>query len=74
MDPDLALVLGLAVTILSIPAFLSAFADRRAPRAPIATILIGGALILYAVIVQPGDYALNQLPDVVVGVIARYLP
>ena len=74
MDPDLALVLGLLITALSIPSMLSAFSDRRAPRASIVTILIGGGLIIYAVHAQPGGYAINQVPNVVASVIARYLP
>jgi hypothetical protein len=74
MESDLALVLGLVVGALSIPSILSALSDRRAPRASALTILIAGGLILYAIETHPGGYTLNEVPDVVVSVIARYVP
>ncbi|MDF3414606.1 hypothetical protein HKX54_09090 [Sulfitobacter sp. M57] len=74
MDPDLALSLGMVIAAFSIPSILSAFSDKRAPRASALTILIGGALILYAVQTKPGGYTFAQLPDVLVAVLARYLP
>ncbi|QFT58660.1 hypothetical protein FIU94_07465 [Sulfitobacter sp. THAF37] len=74
MDPDLALVLGIVIAALSIPSILSALSDRRAPRASALTILIGGGLILYALQSKPQGYTLNQVPDVFVNVVARYMP
>ena len=74
MDPDLALSLGIVVAAFSVPSILSAVSDRRAPRASALTILIGGALILYALQTKPGGYTLGQVPDVFVNVVARYLP
>ncbi|MEP1768005.1 MAG: hypothetical protein ABJJ53_15375 [Sulfitobacter sp.] len=74
MDTDLALVLGLIIAALSIPSVLSALADRRAPRASAITILIAGGLILFAIQGKPGGYALQQVPDVFVNVVARYMP
>jgi hypothetical protein len=49
MTTDLALVLGIVIAAFSIPSILSAFSDRRAPRASAITILIAGALVLYAI-------------------------
>ena len=74
MDTDLALVLGLILGGLTIPSVLSAFSDRRAPRASAVTVLIAGALILYAVVAKPGGYSLAQIPDVFFGVLARFIP
>ena len=74
MNPDLLLVLGLIVITLSIPAILSALSDRRAPRAPIMTILIGGAMILYAATTKPGGSRLEDLPEVVTECIRSQLP
>ncbi len=74
MDPDLALSLGLVVGAFSVPSILSALSDKRAPRASAVTILIGGALILYASQSKPNGYALEEIPDVFVKVAARYLP
>ncbi|MFC6639558.1 hypothetical protein GV827_12280 [Sulfitobacter sp. JBTF-M27] len=74
MDPDLALSLGLVVAAFSIPSILSAISDSRAPRASALTVLIGGALILYAVQSKPGGYELGEVPDVFVSVVGRYFP
>jgi|AntRauMFilla1563_2_1112583.scaffolds.fasta_scaffold202375_2 hypothetical protein len=74
MDTDLALVLGLVFAALSIPSILSALADKRAPRASAITILIAGGLIIYAVQTHPGGYRMEQLPDVMMNVVARYMP
>lgn len=74
LDPDLALVLGIIIGGFSIPSILSAISDSRAPRASALTILIAGSLILYAVNERPGGVALEQVPDIFVNVVARYLP
>lgn len=74
MDTDLVLLVGIAIAALSIPSVLSALSDRRAPRASAITILIAGGLIVFAMQGKPGGYRLAQMPDVVVNVIARYMP
>lgn len=74
MDNDLVLVVGIILGVLSIPSILSAISDRRAPRASAITVLIAGGLILFAVQGKPGGYSLEQMPDVVMGLIARYMP
>lgn len=74
MDTDLALVVGIVIAAFSIPSILSAVSDKRAPRASAITILIAGGLIVFAVQGKPGGYQLEQIPDVFVNVIARYMP
>ena len=74
LDPDLALVLGIIIAGFSIPSILSAISDSRAPRASAVTILIAGGLILYAVNERPGGLTLQQIPDIFVNTIARYMP
>jgi len=74
MDTDLALVIGIVIAAFSIPSILSALSDKRAPRASAITILIAGGLIVFAIQGKPGGYKLEQLPDVFVNVIARYMP
>jgi hypothetical protein len=74
MDPDLALVFGIVLAVLSVPSIMSAITDGRAPRASALTILIGGGLILYAIQNHPGGFAMADIPDVFVRVAARYLP
>jgi hypothetical protein len=73
MDTDLALVIGLIVAALSVPSVLSALSDRRAPRASAITILIAGGLILFAIQGKAGGYSIQQLPDIFVNVLARYI-
>jgi hypothetical protein len=74
LDNDLVLVVGIILAVLSIPSILSAISDRRAPRASAITVLIAGGLILFAVQGKPGGYSLEQMPDVVMSLIARYMP
>ena len=73
MDPDLALTLGLVIVVFSIPSILSAFSDRRAPRASLVTVLIGGGLVVYAMQVQPGGYALTEIPDAFLRVVGQFI-
>lgn len=73
IDSDLILVIGIILAVLSIPAMLSAFSESRAPRAPIVTILIAGAMILYAVKTHPGGYAISDVPHVFFEVVGRII-
>ena len=74
MTTDLALVLGIVIAAFSIPSILSAFSDRRAPRASVITILIAGALVLYAIQTKPGGYTLEDVPNAFIRVVADYIP
>ncbi len=73
MDPDLMLVIGLVVGGFSIPSIMGALADGRVPRAAAIAVMVAGGLIVLAVREQPGGYALNDIPDVFVEVVARYI-
>jgi len=72
MDTDLALVLGLALAVLSIPSIVSAFADSRPPRVSIITVVIAAGLVVYAFLAHPDGYSLRDIPNAIVNVIARY--
>jgi len=74
MDTDLALILGLVIGGFSIPSIVSSISDGRAPRVSMITILLAGALILYALAAKPGGYRIDQVPDVFFSVIDRILP
>jgi hypothetical protein len=74
MDTDLAMVLGITIACFSVPSLLSAFSDRRAPRAPALIILIATGLIVYASTNSPGGYQLGELPGVFARVIRQLLP
>ncbi|MFV0512360.1 MAG: hypothetical protein ACK5MY_01810 [Jhaorihella sp.] len=74
MDTDLALVLGLVLALLAVPSMVSAFSDRRAPRASVVIIAIAGGLIIYAVMAHPGGYPVADVPGVFFSVVARFWP
>ena len=65
------LVVGLALVTFGIPALVSAFSDSRRPRAAAVAFVLGGALIAYAVMTNPGGYEIGDVPDVVATVVAR---
>jgi hypothetical protein len=73
MDPDLSLVIGLVLAVLTVPSLMSAYIDGRAPRAGAVFVLIAGGLIVYALSTRPGGYALSEIPDAFFRVIGRYV-
>lgn len=74
MDADMALVIGLVVALFAIPAMVSAYSDGRAPRVAALAVLVAGGLMIWAITSKPGGYALNEIPDVIIGVLGRVLP
>ncbi len=72
MDPDLFLVIGLIVGVLSIPSLLSAFSESRTPRAGAIMVLIAGVLLVLAFQNKAGGYTIAEIPDVFFKVIGRY--
>ncbi len=73
MDPDLCLIVGLGLGVLSMPALLSAISDSRAPRGGGLTLLAAVGLVAYAVLQKPSGYQLEQIPDVFYSVLNRFL-
>ena len=73
MDPDLFLVIGITIAILTIPSLLSAFIEGRTPRAGAILILISGTLIVLALKGHPHGYALGDIPGAFYRVVGRYL-
>ena len=73
MDPDLAFVIGFVLLVFSIPSIVSAITEARAPRVAAFTIISGGALLVWAIGAKPGGYDINEIPNVFVQVIAKYL-
>lgn len=72
METDLALVIGLIILVLSAPAIISAISDGRAPRTAALALVIGGGLVVYALTQKPGGYALNEVPQAFIKVIAQF--
>ncbi len=73
MDPDLLIVIGLVIGGFSIPSILGAIADGRVPRAAAIVVMVAGGLIVLAINENPDGYAINDIPDVFVNVVARYI-
>jgi hypothetical protein len=73
MDSDLILIVGLVLAVFSIPAILSAFSEGRPPRVAAFTAIAAGALIVWAVSTHPGGYKIEDIPEVFVRVVARFL-
>lgn len=73
MEPDVMLVAGMGLVVLSIPAILSAWADRRAPQIGALLLLGGGGMIAWTLSRKQGGYTWAELPDVFYGVIGQIL-
>ncbi len=73
MDSDVIFVVGVVITVLSIPAIVSAFSDSRSPRVSAIVVLIGALMIGYAVNTKPGAYNFETLPDVFVSVVGKVI-
>ena len=73
MDFDLILTVGLIVAVFSVPAVISAISHNRTPRVAAIVMMVAGGLVAYAVTKKPNGYTLDQIPDVIVNVVARYI-
>lgn len=68
MSYDMALVIGLIISVFAIPAAVSAFSDGRVPRAAALVIMLGGGLTAWAITQKPSGYTLNEIPEVFIKV------
>ena len=73
MDPDLLLVIGVAVGIFCLPAFLGALSVGRVPMFGSLAMLLAGGAIVAAILLNPTGYRFAELPDVLYRVIGRTL-
>ena len=66
MDPDHIFFFGDCVFALAIPLVISAFSSSNATMRPaVGASLIGGSMIVYALMVSPGSgYSLEDLPRI----------
>jgi hypothetical protein len=71
MDTDLFLVLGSLLWCLAVPAAASAYSEGRRPRLAIAFVLLGGVMVLPAMILHPGGYAFADVPKAFFRVLGR---
>lgn len=73
MDFDLIFVIGVALVAFSIPAFVSAYSDRRWPKTAAVMLLVAGGAIAYAMQENPDVYSLATIDETIVTVLGRYL-
>ena len=73
MDSDILFVIGIVLAILSVPAMFSAYSERRAPRVATFSAIAAVCLIIWAVQTQPGGYTIEEIPEVFVRVVAKFL-
>lgn len=72
MDTDLFLVIGSALLVLALPTLIGAFSESRPPRTAAILVLVGGALVVFAVTQNPGGYGFDDIPLALTRVIGRY--
>jgi hypothetical protein len=72
MDADLSLTLGVVLLVLSVPAMVAAYAERRRPRLSLLA-AVGGALLIGWAWHLSGGYGWRDVPEALVRVAARLL-
>lgn len=72
MDPDLFLVIGIVIAVLTIPSLISAYIEGRTPRAGAVLILLSGTLIVLALSKHPAGYSFKDVPEAFLRVAGRY--
>lgn len=70
-DTDLLLTLGIVLLVLSVPPLLAAWAESRAPRIGAVMVVVAIGLIIAALVIKPGGYDFNQVPGIMINVVAR---
>jgi len=73
MDFDLIFVIGVVLVAFSIPAFVSAYSDRRLPKTAVVMLIVAGAAIAYAMQENPDVYSIATIDETIVNVLGRYL-
>lgn len=73
MDIDLIFVLGIVIGAFGVPALVSAYSEWHLPRRAAMLFMISGAMITYAMYLRQEPYVLENLDEVFVSVLARYL-
>jgi len=73
MSNDFFLVLGALILALAFPSLISAFSSSRRPTVAILFLVVGSALVSWAIIQTPGGYSFEELPRVFAGVFAKII-
>ena len=73
VDPDILIVLGVFLLVLSVPSLISAAIDRRPPRVAALTAILAGGILVYTIQSNPGAYSGKDVPDVFIRVAAKII-
>lgn len=73
MDVELIFIVGVVLSVFSVPAVMSAFSEGRAPRVAMIAIIVGGSMVVWALSKNPNGFTLWEIPEIFVRVVARYL-
>ena len=73
IQPDTVLVLGTILVWLALPSVVAALSDGRAPRVAAVLGLGGIGCLWWAVARWPGPFALRDVPDAFITVVARLI-
>lgn len=73
MEFDFIFVLGLLIAVFAVPSFARAYADKVRPSQAVLIALIGGGMMYYATVMNPGAYGFSTIDDVVLRVIGWIL-
>jgi len=73
MDPDVMLITGLGLAVLSLPSIISAWAEARAPRVGAIVLIAGLALCVYAFTQKDGGYRPSDVPTILYSFIGEML-
>ncbi len=71
-NPDLMLTVGIVLLVLSMPSLLSAWVESRAPRMGAIMVIAALGLIIGALLTNPGGYAFNKVPGVMIKVVGGF--
>jgi hypothetical protein len=71
-DADLLLTVGIVLLVLSVPSLLAAWVEGRAPRMGVIMALGALGMIVSALLINPGGYAFNQVPGVMIKVVGGF--
>ena len=72
MDPDTLFVVGLGLGVLSVPAIVSSVSNGQRPRIATITLMVAGAMVVYAISKKPGGYAIEEIPGVIAKVVNAF--
>ena len=73
MDNDLLFVIGLVLGGFSVPSIISALSEGRAPRVASIVVVLSGVMVVHAISYMPGGYQINDIPQIFIDVVGRYI-